>query len=656
MKKVLLLLAIVVVLLSNSVFPSTMLAVGNKTADADLVIENAYIYTVDENKSVAEAIAIKDGVFIYVGDNKGVRKYIGPKTEVIDLKGKMLTPGFGDGHLHAYLYAEKMFWLDLSKYRTYEQYEEAIKTYLEANPDMEQFRAAAFNEAVVQEASAKLGLSPRALIDRLVSDIPFVAVSGGHHEIWVNSAAIENAGLDKNTPNPQGGTIDRDPVTGELTGIFREFASQSLIVNKLPVPDFTVEEYKEALLAFQEEAAQYGLTSIFMPIHYPTTTLLEAFEELDNEGKLTLTYDIGLWADEVQGVSQVASFVELRDQYNGEHYTIGTIKVFATGDTEEATPLTTGDNGLVWKQDVLNETLTALDREGFRVHAHANGDGQGVTAMLEAVAYARKQNGDTGVRHAITHIPMVTEEHLKLFKELNVVAVPQPSWFFRTKGVPAGDARLQNLNRMNSYFEKGVTVSSSSDFPVVGFNPLEGVETGITRVHWTEDDTSLALWKQESSTVEQMLTSYTNNVAYQNGLENTTGSIEVGKNANFTVLDQNLFEVPVTEISDVKFLLTYFEGQEVYRNASIIDSQYIENLVDELYEDNQISNKGAYKSLKAQLKKVKAFENQNNAKEVIKSVELFENKLVKYNEKSFISKESYATLQTAAEAIITNWN
>lgn len=654
MKKKLLAL-MMIVLLCTTFSPGALLVKGQEQNNkADTVFENGKIYTVDEENSWAEAIAIKDGIFVYVGDNEGVESYKGANTEVIDLKGQMMSPGFIDGHLHAYLKAEELFWLDLSKYKTYEEYVVAIKDYKEKNPNMEQLRATGWSEAVTQEQSKATGLTHRQLLDQLVTDIPVVVISGGHHELWVNSKAFEIAGVDASTPNPAGGNIDRD-AKGEPTGILREPASHGLIIDALPQPDFTVEEFKEALLAFQTEAAQNGVTGAFVPITYTTVSLLQAFEELDNEGKLTLTYDLGLWLDETKGPEQVAGIVETGKKYKGENYTINAVKIFVTGDTHDENLTATGDTGLIWDQDNLNKNVAELDKQGFRVHAHSNGDGQGVQAFLEALEYAADQNGEINSRHAITHIPIVTEADIERFKKLNTVLVPQPSWFFRSKGLTLEDPRLPNLNRMKSYFDAGLTVASSSDYPVVSFSPLNGVEGGITRLLPTETDLTKVLWPKESVTLEQMMTSYTINSAYQIDADDKTGSIELGKQADFVVLENNLFEIPVTQISETKFMMTYFKGKELYRDASLVDASYLTKLVKKFSQEKAFSNNGVSQSLQAQLATVIRFEERKDAEKVIMHTEKFKETLAKFKNTDKVSVSAYTALTEQADVLIKKW-
>ncbi|MED3761153.1 amidohydrolase [Peribacillus frigoritolerans] len=538
---------------------------SNQTAD--LIFKNGEVYTVDKDRSWEKAVAVKNGKILYVGDNKGVAAFKGNDTRVIDLKGKMVMPGFTDSHNHAYLMAESLFWLSLNPYSTVEKRQQAIKDYLKEHPNIKQLRGVGWDD--IKRDSKSRGLAPKELLDQVVPDIPAVFISNGHHSILVNSKALEIAGIDKNTPDPQGGTIERDPKTGEPTGILNEFSAENLVINVLPQPDFTVKQYKKTLLTWQKTAAEDGVTSVFVPVHYPTESLLKAFEELDNAGKLTVRYDLGLWADENKGTKQIGGLKELRDKYQGKSYKIDTIKIFADG---------VGENKLVWDQIVLEKTVAALDKEGFRVYIHAIGN-QGFYPShnaLDAFEYAAKLNGKRDSRHVITHLDWVKEDDVARFKDLGVIPAPQPPWFGKDWYANVRGEGLKELNHMGSYFEAGIPVASSSDFPSTDtfkrdMYPLTGLEVGITRLDpdkTTEDGLNKVVWPKEKASLEDMITSYTINGAHLIFQEDERGSIEAGKKADLIVLDKNLFQIPVTSIGEAKVLMTFFEGKEVFRHPN----------------------------------------------------------------------------------------
>ena len=530
---------------------------------ADLILKNGAIYTVDAARSWARAVVVRDGRIVYVGDDAGSDAFAGSGTKVVDLEGKMVLPGFVDGHNHAYLMAESLFWLSLNPFATVEARQAAIRDRVTADPDLRQLRGVGWDD--IEKDAAAAGVAPKDLLDAAAPDIPVVIIDNSHHNFWVNSAALALAGIDASTADPTGGTIERDPKTGEPNGVLREFAAQNLVINALPQPDFTAEEYQETILTWQELAARYGITSAFVPVHYPTETLLQALEALDNSGRLTVRYDLALWADENEGTEQIGHLKALRDAYQGESYKVDSVKIFSDGIGEEK---------LVWDQSDLEQTVTALDKEGFRVYVHAIGNPTFFPSgnVLDAFEKALDANGRRDSRHAITHLDWVKPEDVARFRDMGVLAVPQAAWF----GKPwydgtTGDAK-KNQQRFQSLEDAGVVVVSSSDFPSTDtferdMYPLTGLEVGMTRLDpdtATEAELAGIPQPEERASLEEMIASYTINGAYMIFDERDRGSIEPGKKADLVVLDRNLFELPATSVGEARVLQTYFEGEQVF--------------------------------------------------------------------------------------------
>ena len=530
---------------------------------AGLILKNGAIYTVDVARSWAQAVVVRDGRIVYVGDDAGSDAFAGSGTKVVDLEGKMVLPGFVDGHNHAYLMAESLFWLSLNPFATVEARQAAIRDRVTADPDLRQLRGVGWDD--IEKDAAAAGVTPKDLLDAAAPDIPVVIIDNSHHNFWVNSAALALADIDASTADPAGGTIERDPKTGEPNGVLREFAAQNLVINALPQPDFTAEEYQETILTWQELAARYGITSAFVPVHYPTETLLQALEALDNSGRLTVRYDLALWADENEGTEQIGHLKALRDAYQGESYKVDSVKIFSDGIGEEK---------LVWDQSDLEQTVTALDKEGFRVYVHAIGNPTFFPSgnVLDAFEKALDANGRRDSRHAITHLDWVKPEDVARFRDMGVLAVPQAAWF----GKPwydgtTGDAK-KNQQRFQSLEDAGVVVVSSSDFPSTDtferdMYPLTGLEVGMTRLDpdtATEAELAGIPQPEERASLEEMIASYTINGAYMIFDERDRGSIEPGKKADLVVLDRNLFELPATSVGEARVLQTYFEGEQVF--------------------------------------------------------------------------------------------
>ena len=500
---------------------------GQRPAEepADVTFRNGRVYTVDAKRTQAQALAVRGDTIVFVGSDAASSAFTGANTKVVDLKGRMVLPGFVDGHNHVYLRAEALYWVTFRRGATLDAYREATRQFLAQHPDARQIRGVGFNVKLVRSMALSTGRPPKLLLDDIVGrDIPAVFVSNGHHQIWANSKAIQNAGVTRDTPDPLGAIIERDPETGEPTGIFREFGAQNLVIGALPQPDFTVQEYREAILSFQQAlAGQRGVTSVLVPVHYPTENFLKAMQALDDDRRLTLRYDLALWANETRGTTQIAEFKEARDKYKGERFTIDSIKIFGTGDA----------GALVWTQSVLNETVAALDKERFRIYVHVIGNAAANEAILDAFEFARKANGPRDSRHAITHVNDGAAPAAARFKALGVRADGHP--------VP------------RAFFDVGAESSSSSDYPVRDFLPFVRLAAGV----------------RNGVPLEAMIASHTIKGAELMFADRDTGSLEVGKSADLVVLDRNLFETPAAEIDQVKVLLTLFAGKEVFRDPSL---------------------------------------------------------------------------------------
>lgn len=501
-------------------------AAGASPAKADVVLRNGSVYTVNPSQPTAQAVAIRDGKIMYVGSTDGAKSVTGSATRVVDLGGRMLLPGFVDTHNHAYLRAEEMFWVslssaDLGAYRT------ASQAFLAQHPGAAQLRGVGFSLPYVLAQAASSGRSPTQLLDEIVGkDIPAVILTAGHHELWANSKAMRNAGIDKNTPNPPGGFIDRDPVSGEPTGILRETGAHNLVLRKLPQPDFTVNEFRQSILSFQSELAPpRGVTSVLMPVHYRTDNLLEALQTLDNENRLNMRFDVLQWADETRGSAQVPEFAERRAKFKGKYFKLDSVKIFGTGASSTY-------GSVVWDQEVLKSTVAALDKAGFRVYIHDIGPTRTYALMLDALEFARQQNGPRDARHMITHVSKAAAPLIDRFKALGV----------RADGHPAPTA----------FFDGGVATTSSSDYPVRDFHPLARIAAGV--------GSGVAL--------DKMIASHTIRGAEAIFAERETGSIEVGKAADIVILERDLFAVAPAQIGAGKVVMTLFDGKAVFRDPS----------------------------------------------------------------------------------------
>lgn len=548
----------------------------NSSSTANLVLKNGFIYTVDGQRTVAEAIAVKNGKFIYVGSNSEVNKYIGKETKIIDLDKRMVLPGFFDSHCHpAYGAAHQLFDVMFTGLNSIAEYQKAIKDYAAKHSDAKFIKGRGWKNTLFGKTGPD-----KKMIDEIIRNIPVALDDEGGHASWVNSKTLELAGITKETKDPRSGVIERDPKTGEPTGTLREGAAK--LISDI-FPDYTVEQLMQALEAYQKMAASFGITTAHDATVDAGGNDFNAYKNLEKENRLAMRFRASLFVDPAKGLEQVKQLIAEREKNSGPLFQTNGAKIYIDGVVEGGTAylkepfkhLANFRGVPRWDTDKLYSMCAELDKNKFQIHVHSIGDA--ATALtLDAFAYAIEKNGKRDSRNLITHIQLVDPQDILRFKELGVVAVPQPYWFMKDDyyynlQVPyLGLKRADDEYPMASFFKAGVVVASASDYAVtIPCNPLKAIQIGITRSCLGITDPKEILWPEERATLEQMIASFTINGAYANFLENTTGSIEVGKMADLIILDKNLFKIPIDEINKVKVVLTFFAGKEVFSDGII---------------------------------------------------------------------------------------
>ena len=544
----------------------------NMKQKADKVIIGN-IYTVDKKQPRAEAAAVAGGKFVYVGDEAGVKEYIGPGTEVLRQQGGIILPGFGEGHGHIAPGAtETLFTVHLNLYDTLEEHLKAIRDFARKHPELEVIQGAGFMPTDGLTADLLEGLTDR----------PIVLADIGHHSYWVNHAAMNRLGIDKNTPDVSDGIIVRDK-EGTPTGYFREGAMDLL----KPLTVFSVEQYKEAVLYFQEEYLAHGETLILDPIINwdSTDNAAEACHQLDMEGKLRMHIYAAYQVFQAAGhdtMAEIEHAAELRERTWGPMFQLTNIKVQVDGTfgAPPATAYVKEPYPDPWSQEHQHrgqlrfdmETLTAVYRRshqlGFTVHAHTIGDGA-LAFSLDAIEKALAQTGPHDYRDAVTHLQIVDPVDIPRMAKLGVIAVTDPHWFGMDKGyldmmeAILGKDRTDAQLPMKSFFDAGVVVTSASDYPVENpAYPLTGIQKGVTR-HIPGQPETLH-WPAQRVTVGQMIEATTLNEAYQLRCEDRLGSITVGKEADLLVLEEDITACDPEKIADTKVLGTMVSGAWVY--------------------------------------------------------------------------------------------
>ena len=538
---------------------------------ADLVFRNGAVYRVDAARSWASAVAVDGNQIVYVGDDAGLDPFVGPGTRVVDLDRRMLLPGFQDSHLHP---GTGMRLLQIDVQGVFDASEVVVRIARYAA----QRREHAWIQGGGWEAAAfrPTGLPTRQLLDSAVSDRPAVLRSASGQAIWVNSLALDAAGVTAATADPDNGRIERDE-RGEPSGVLSGSAV-ALVLRHVAQPGkaLRLDGYRSALALMRRN----GITAI---TNASSSAQSEAdFGELAAADELTVrSTHCQRFRLEMDDVEQVGEFLERRARLPAGATRATCVKIFLDGNMRRETAGLLrsyagqpGDLGEVFVEpERLARVLTRLDREGFQVLIHAIGD-RGVRRALDGFAVARATNGPEGPRHTITHLALIDPVDLPRFRQLGVTANMTPHWgkgdgWIETSGIESvGIERARGFYAYKGLLGNGAHLVWGTDWGVSPIAPMEGIESAVTRRHLGGRDAAGNIYEawapEERLTLGQAIASYTIFGAYLWAQESTRGSIEVGKLADLVVLESNLFEVPEVEIHRVRVDMTVFDGTVVF--------------------------------------------------------------------------------------------
>ncbi len=547
---------------------------SSKPQTADLVLRNGAIYTMDAARSWASAIAIRGGAIVYAGADAAAEKWIGPQTRVIDLQGKMVLPGFHDSHVHPVSGGIELGQCNLNGSTTAVEVFQKIRDYAAANPDKKWIVGGGWDLPIFPNANPH-----KKQLDELVPDRPAYLVAADGHSAWVNSRALEIAGITKDTPDLAEGRIERDPKTGEPSGTLRELATD--LVSK-HLPELIAEDYLQGARRGLELANRFGITSLQEAS--ATDKILEAYAELDRRGELTARVVAAMYVDPAKGEAQVDSLITKRRRHQSKHLRANAVKIFADGVIESQTAALLepyldkpGDRGIAnLEPGYFNTLVTRLDREGFQVHVHAIGD-RGIRYALDAFEHAQKVNGKRDSRHLMAHLELIDPQDISRFRQLGVIANFQSLWAYADEYIvkltepKLGPQRSRWLYPIASVAKTGALLVGGSDWSVSSMNPLDAMQVAFTRQR-LEGGNGKAWIPEELVDLQTMLTAYTIAGAYANFQEDKIGSLEVGKAADLIVLDRNIFECGTQDVHRATVLLTLLEGKEVFRHESFKDA------------------------------------------------------------------------------------
>lgn len=543
---------------------------------ADFVITGK-IYTADLGGRIAHAMAVKDGKLLAVGELPDVRKFMDDSTPVFEKSG-LIVPGMVEGHAHISCSGEMVFGVALGHETDPAAYLEKIAEYAHTHPEDKVIFGSGYDNGVFGEDG------PTAkLLDSVCADRPVIMVASDHHSRWVNSMVLELINAHEVHDEPAESGIVRYP-DGRATGWLKESAAMGLVRDVLE--PMSAEKYAQAIKYYQDIALANGITICFEPIFdssHDYDVRAEGYKLLDERNELVLTCRLGYTLDPVEDIEEdFRTMLRTRDNLKDcKNVRLTTAKFFVDGVIECHTAFlredysdAPGDRGeAITSQAVMDDFVLRAMQEGLDVHTHVIGDAASDIAIN---AYERAQNAlnefPGGFRNALTHVQLLWDDQMQRMAENNIVAVVNPYWhilnpvYYDEIELPyLGEYRAANEYPVKSLLSHGISLSQASDFPVTV--PPRTMDSLHTMVNRTEPGNSAypPLNEKERIGVREALDILTRGGAYQLRLEDRKGSLEKGKDADFVVLTEDVFEMPAEELYRCEVAETWISGRQMYK-------------------------------------------------------------------------------------------
>ncbi|HEX6595161.1 MAG TPA: amidohydrolase [Bacillota bacterium] len=535
---------------------------------ADIIIHSRAVFTGLNDTPEHLSIAIKGNKIIGVDTIDHINFFKGKETKIIDVGNKLVMPGFHDSHLH--LMAGVLFneyAVSLAEAETLNEALETLKKHATDHPSDEWVIGIGWDHT----AWGLKDFPNRFMIDDIVSDRPVFLLHAEGHYAWVNSKALEMAGITSQTDHPEYGIIYKDKV-GDPTGILIEAAIS--LVGEFAY-HFTKEEKREMLQQFLNQSIRLGVTSVndfYMSRAHEELEGYDVYEEFDRNNQLTVRIHV---YPPLNGDIEKAK--NMRETFSSSKLQVPGLKQFIDGvvtgytafmlDPYEDNTETKGE--LSFPSEQLQKWVIEADKEGFQIRFHSIGDGA-VRLGLDLFEQAQKENGKRDSRHALEHIEVISPQDIPRFKKLGVLASVQPSHLAlmprESHTEKVSQQKLPYLYPNSTLLKSGAIVPYSSDYPIVPLNPMLGIFHAVTRMDYSLEKT----WnEQEKLTLSEALKAYTKESAYSVFRENELGTIEKEKLADIVILDRNLFDIPEKEILDTKVEVTIMDGKIVWRKERV---------------------------------------------------------------------------------------
>jgi len=538
----------------------------------DTILVNGKVYTVDNKRSIKEAIAIKNGIIADIGTNEEILSLKNDNTEIIDLKGKLILPGFNDSHMHLVNLGYTLSKVSLYGVSSLDQIGKRIYEYIEENKLKKGtwIMGNGWNQDYFQDEKR---FPTRYDLDKISTEYPIVITRICGHVIVANSLALKLLNITKDTPQVEGGYIDVDEY-GEPLGIFREKAIY-IVFNSLPSP--SNEEIKRMIKKAVKELNKQGITSVgtddfgALP-NRDYKQILKAYFELKDNKELNVRVNEQCL---LGTKDEFTSFLEegYNTSWGDENFRIGPLKILLDGSLGARTAALTKPYNdqhdtigiLTMEEEELYDLVEFAHKNNTQLAIHAIGD-RAIYVAMEGIERALKKYTRNNHRHGIVHCQITDEVLLNKFKELELIAYIQPIFLdydWKIVRDRVGEELEKTSYNWKTLVNKRVNIACGSDAPVETFNVLYGIYEAVTRMDLNGNPKGGWLPEQKL-TVEEAVYGYTMGGAYSTFEENIKGSIEKGKLADLVVLSRDIFEIPKEEIKDVEVEMTIFNGKIVY--------------------------------------------------------------------------------------------
>lgn len=555
---------------------------SNEAARSHLttVFHTGSVFRADAARSTARAVAVQDGLIVAVGGAADVAPYLARADEVVDLDGRLLLPGFVDAHIHPVWGGLERLRCDLTGASTLAEYRQLIGAYAAAHPDRPWIQGGGWSMDAFPA-----GLPTRQMLDEIVADRPVCLPNRDHHSAWVNTKALELAGIDARTPDPADGRIERD-ASGEPTGALHEGAAD--LVSRL-VPADTEADFVAGLREAQRYLHSLGVVGwqdAMVRVHEAGPSTHDTYLQAQREGWLTARVVGALWWDRTrpgdQARDQVAELSKIRDDAAGfgDRYRASTVKIMQDGVAETFTAAMlepyldrcghpSENAGMSFLDaELLKTVTTALDAEGFQVHFHALGD-RAVREVLDALQAAHDANGSSDRRHHLAHLQVVHPEDVSRFRRLGAAANLQALWAAHEPQMDKltipflGQRRSEWQYPFGDLFRDGATLVMGSDWPVSTPDPLAAIHVAANRIAPDAPAGTPPLGEEQRLSLATALAAYTAGSSWINH-DAGGGTIAPGNRADLVLLDRDPFDAPTGEIAAARVARTYVDGQLVY--------------------------------------------------------------------------------------------